>query len=747
MSTDLLIKINADAANAKKAFDDVKAQTEDLEKTLAQVATASGVAFAAFTATIYLTEKAFVEAQKSSIQLTNALQNQGIYTRETVAAYRDYADVVQAATGIDNDAVISAQAVAQTYLGQTKITQELTNAIADLGEYMNGDLNSAAEKIARTIGTGTNAFAKQGLVIQDGATEAERYARVMEFVQLKAGGLAEDMGKIDGNARRLATSFGNAQEALGARFAPAVAFARGVVASFFDAFDKYPILADVAASVVVAGTVVTGLVAASALGVIAFANLSAAAATFGVTLNIALAGIPIAIAAIIAGITLLALNWGKAVDFIKSAVLALTTFVNEAFTGLSKIISGAMWGSPSQIQEGLNQLKGAYAKARDISVEHYTELKAIREADQTEQDAKKKAAADKEAAQERAHQANLRAIKKEENALLKLQNENASEEIIQLKQKEIETLKALDAESNANTRLLLQERLEIIRELEAQKQVEDLERQQIFAQQQRDLKVELAQQDIEVSAELGAQKLAQLQAQVMTEADVDRKIQEEILKKRIDTNNKKLIEQKKYGEAFAIINKALQSDEVQGFKGATDELVKLTQSKNQDLKRIGKAAAVAQIGIATAESAMNIYRGFSAIPFIGPALGIAGAAAAIAFGGERITEVLGAADGGLVEGGIPGRDSVPAMLMGGELVVPRQNFDEVVGAVRSNRQGAQDGQILEALKNIEKRLASGGQVNNFYGDVVNDEAFVDNFVKRISDSLEFRNTKLFGVTT
>jgi hypothetical protein len=746
LSNDLLIKISADAANAKKAFDDIKGQTEDLENQLKTVALVSAAAFAAFTAEIYLAESAFREAQKSAIQLTNALQNQGIYTKELEQSYRDYAAVVQEQTGIDNDAVISAQAVAQTYLGQTKITQELTSAIADLGAFMDGDLNGAAEKIARTIGTGTNAFARQGLVISETATESERYAKVLEFVQAKAGGLAADMAQADGNVNRLKTAFGNAQEAIGERFAPVLSAVRGIIAKFFEAFDKYPVLADVAAALITAGTVVTGLIAALALGVPAFTTLTAAVAAFGVSVNIAFVGIPLLIGAVVASLTFLALNWGKTVDFLKATLTGFMVFAQEAFGGLRKIISGAISLDPSAINAGVEQLKNSLSRAKEVAVAYYQQAEQIRNYDASQQDAQKKAQADKEANAERQHQANLRNIKLQENALLKLQNENASEELIALKQKEIETLKALDAESNENTRALLADRLVIIREHEAEKQLEEIERRKVFAQALEETKAELAAQGLDSEIQIEDARLAMLQSKAQTEVEIEKQLQEDILKKRIDASNRRLLDAKKYGESYAAINKVLQSDEVQGAKSAADELVKLQSSKSQELKAIGKAAALAQIAIGTAESAMNIYRGFSTIPIVGPALGIAGALAAVAFGGERAGDVIRAADGGLIEGGVAGRDSVPALLMPGELVVPKRNFNDVVNAVQGqNTGGTSNVEILEALRGIAEKIGTVGN-NYFYGDLSTDEAFVDNFVKKISDAIEYRNARIYGVT-
>lgn len=160
-------------------------------------------------------------------------------------------------------------------------------------------------------------------------------------------------------------------------------------------------------------------------------------------------------------------------------------------------------------------------------------------------------------------------------------------------------------------------------------------------------------------------------------------------KERLDAqkkaNDAKLKDQVRFGKTFAEINAAIKSNEVQGFKQGAGELEQLTRSKNSTLKTIGKGAAIANIAIKSAEGAMNAYAGFSVIPIIGIPLGIAAAGAIIAFGVERTADVLAAQTGGLVTGGVPGRDSVSALLTPGELVTPTQNFEEVVSAVANAR--------------------------------------------------------------
>jgi hypothetical protein len=130
----------------------------------------------------------------------------------------------------------------------------------------------------------------------------------------------------------------------------------------------------------------------------------------------------------------------------------------------------------------------------------------------------------------------------------------------------------------------------------------------------------------------------------------------------------------------------------------------MQRSENATLKAIGKAAALGQIAIKTPESAMNIYAGFSTIPIIGPALGVAGAIAAVAFGAEQAGKVLAAAQGGVITGGIPGVDSVPVLAQSQELITPRESFEEVIGSVRA----AREAQALAERGGITGGEAGGG---------------------------------------
>lgn len=101
-------------------------------------------------------------------------------------------------------------------------------------------------------------------------------------------------------------------------------------------------------------------------------------------------------------------------------------------------------------------------------------------------------------------------------------------------------------------------------------------------------------------------------------------------------------------------------------------LAALSSSGNKKIAAIGKAAAIAQAMIKTYQSATDAYAAMSGIPVVGPALGIAAAAAAIAAGLANVAQIRSQQVGGYAEGGAirgPGTatsDSVPILASHGE---------------------------------------------------------------------------------
>ncbi len=93
-------------------------------------------------------------------------------------------------------------------------------------------------------------------------------------------------------------------------------------------------------------------------------------------------------------------------------------------------------------------------------------------------------------------------------------------------------------------------------------------------------------------------------------------------------------------------------------------------SQNEYAKGVGKAFAIANTIIKTQEGAQAAYSAMAGIPFVGPALGMAAAAAVIADGTARLSTIRGAKTGITEVPGIGSNDTFgPVALAPGERVV------------------------------------------------------------------------------
>ena len=108
----------------------------------------------------------------------------------------------------------------------------------------------------------------------------------------------------------------------------------------------------------------------------------------------------------------------------------------------------------------------------------------------------------------------------------------------------------------------------------------------------------------------------------------------------------------------------------------------MQRTGSREAFEIGKAASIAQALVAIPTTAIEAYKSLAGIPVVGPGLGAAAAAAAVAAGTANVNRIRSTkfqafADGGLVQGGIAGQDSVPALLTPGEVVVPERDFRSI----------------------------------------------------------------------
>lgn len=217
-----------------------------------------------------------------------------------------------------------------------------------------------------------------------------------------------------------------------------------------------------------------------------------------------------------------------------------------------------------------------------------------------------------------------------------------------------------------------------------QKKRLELEKQ--YQEQRKILQEEGRLEEVERLAEEEGLDLQTLVLNLQTRQQIEQDFREEKAKAEAEARNQFLKDEIQFGKTIAQIRKIANSEELKQTSEFFGELATLQQSSSEKLKKIGKAAAIAQTLIDTFKGAQAA---FSAVAGLGPsgfALGVARAAAATASGLARVAQIKKAQKGGVVEGTGVG-DSQLMALEPGEIVVPneatsplRQSFDELVAA-------------------------------------------------------------------
>lgn len=163
--------------------------------------------------------ESFRTQERAVLSLNNTLQNAGVYSYEYSQSLQQLASEIQSYSNYGDEAIIKAQALGQAYVGNIKITKELTKATVDFAAATGMDLEQAFTLVGKSIGSNTNALGRYGVELHKGMTETEK----MDSIQRQLG------QRFDGTARQMANSsiqlknaLGDLSEAFGRALDPAV---------------------------------------------------------------------------------------------------------------------------------------------------------------------------------------------------------------------------------------------------------------------------------------------------------------------------------------------------------------------------------------------------------------------------------------------------------------------------------------------------------------------------------------------
>jgi len=166
---------------------------------------------------------AWGEQEDAINSLNQTMVQNGMYSKNLSKNYLDMATALQRTSTFGDEQIIQAQSLMQANLGQTEISKELMKATLDLAAAKKMDLSAAAEMVGKSIGTETNALARNGIELDAGASKSEKLAAVTQQLNNKFGGQAEAATKGMGSFTQMNNAISDLFEIIGGKLFPIIA--------------------------------------------------------------------------------------------------------------------------------------------------------------------------------------------------------------------------------------------------------------------------------------------------------------------------------------------------------------------------------------------------------------------------------------------------------------------------------------------------------------------------------------------
>jgi hypothetical protein len=219
----------ADNRDLNKKADQVAGKMENLSGKIKSLASGFAAAFAVKAVLKFMTTsmKAYDEEAKASEALLVALKGRKDIQQDIIKQ----ASELQSKTLFGDEQTIEAAARMAMVLGTNKkAIQDLLPLVQDLAQAkFQGNLVTAADMVAKSVGSGTNALARYGIQIEGAVGSAERLESAMIALNKQVGGQAAAAAETGlGPLKQLINAFGDLKEVIGKAIVESEGFQRTI---------------------------------------------------------------------------------------------------------------------------------------------------------------------------------------------------------------------------------------------------------------------------------------------------------------------------------------------------------------------------------------------------------------------------------------------------------------------------------------------------------------------------------------
>ena len=358
----LFIKVDAD----RKQFDKGMAKITKSTKALAKTFAAVGIAGVAALGTVAIKAvKAAAEQEKAEARLEAIAKKVTKATDDEIKSMKKLAGEFQKVSTFGDEVIITGQSQLLSFGLTAQSAEKLTGGLVDLLAANKGveattqDAIDAANILGKAFDGQVGGLARVGIIASEAqkqilklGTEQEKTAILTEILEQNYGGLAETLSKTtEGQLKQAQNAFGDILEVIGQRFLPKLnellewvlanmPEIQRVMVGVFDAVENAimfvinnaELLTTVLLSLTAAfatfkiltgiNTLMTLFATTTATAAVSTSAAASAATVFG----IAIGGWVVIIAAVVAALVAIALNWDKISNAIDKAIAKAAEF-------------------------------------------------------------------------------------------------------------------------------------------------------------------------------------------------------------------------------------------------------------------------------------------------------------------------------------------------------------------------------------------------------------------------------------
>lgn len=158
----------------------------------------------------------FSEAERAGLLMDNTLQKMPELAGANRAAFDDLASSIMKKTAVDDDAILTAEALLGTFHLTADEIKKATPLVVDYARKFGVDLNSAAVQVGKAFEGNIGTLQRNGIIIDENRYATDRFGAVIQALRENAGGFAEAEGAtFEGRLARVKNEMGNLAENAG----------------------------------------------------------------------------------------------------------------------------------------------------------------------------------------------------------------------------------------------------------------------------------------------------------------------------------------------------------------------------------------------------------------------------------------------------------------------------------------------------------------------------------------------------